>query len=153
MAALERRRLALEAEMATATAPAPRLHPNLAETYRRKVADLVAALQQEDGAEVREIVRGLVECVTLHPEGDRQRVEVRGELAAILQLAQGAERARRAGGGGSASVLAEQVKLVAGARCHLYRTRFVTYLRRPPGRPANLICCSSADAYFLANRV
>ena len=115
MAALERRRLALEAEMATATAPAPRLHPNLAETYRRKVADLVAALQQEDGAEVREIVRGLVECVTLHPEGDRQRVEVRGELAAILQLAQGAERARRAGGGGSASVLAEQVKLVAGA--------------------------------------
>ena len=116
MAALENRRLALEAELATATAPAPRLHPNLAETYRRKVADLVAALAQEDGAELREMVRGLVESVTLHPEGDHQRVEVRGELAAILALAQGAKQAgRAAAGNGSASVLAEQIKMVAGA--------------------------------------
>ena len=38
-------------------------------------------------------------------EGKAQRVEVRGELAAILGLASG---------GRSGSVLAEQVKLVAG---------------------------------------
>ena len=124
MAALEQRRLALEAEAATATAPAPRLHPSLAETYRRKVADLTAALAREDGAEAREMVRGLVEVVTLHPEGDGLRVELRGELAAILTLAQGAERLRRGGtAAGSASVLAEQIKLVAGARSHLCRTR------------------------------
>ena len=45
--------------------------------------DLVAALEQDDAAEVREMVRGLVERVTLFPEGNGQRVEVRGELAAI----------------------------------------------------------------------
>ena len=94
---------------------------NLAETYRRKVAELVAALEAGDGAEARELVRGLVERVTLHPEGDGQRVEVRGELAAILSLAQGAKRA--GGGVGSVAVLCEQIKLVAGAGYHLYRTR------------------------------
>jgi site-specific DNA recombinase len=51
LAALEQRRLALETEAATVAAPAPRLHPNLAEVYRRKVAQLVEALGEEDGAE------------------------------------------------------------------------------------------------------
>jgi hypothetical protein len=37
---LESRKAALEAELAAAPSPAPRLHPNLAEIYRRKVADL-----------------------------------------------------------------------------------------------------------------
>ncbi len=116
LAKLEQRRVTLEAEAATAAAPAPRLHPHLAETYRRKVADLVAALAAEDGAEARELVRGLVERVTLSPEGDGQRVEVRGELAAILALAQGVKQANRAvGGAGSGDVLVEQVKVVAGA--------------------------------------
>ena len=78
---LEARRLVLEAEAATATAPAPRLHPNLAEVYRRKVADLIAALTKDDGAEARELIRSLVDHVTLHPDGDGQRVEVRGELS------------------------------------------------------------------------
>ena len=109
--ALEQRRLSLEAEAETATAPAPRLHPNLAEVYRHKVADLVNALSQEDSAEARELVRGLVDHVTLHPEGDRHRIEVRDELAAILGLA-GPSDAK------SPSVLAEalslQVKMVAG---------------------------------------
>ena len=57
---LEQRRVALAAEVAMAASPAPRLHPNLAEMYRRKVADLVAALEDDDGAELREMVRGLV---------------------------------------------------------------------------------------------
>ncbi len=39
---LEQRRLTLEAELATSEAPAPRLHPNLAEIYRQKVAGLAA---------------------------------------------------------------------------------------------------------------
>ena len=107
------------AEAATAAAPAPRLHPNLAETDRRRVAALVAALEAEDGAEAREMVRGLVERVTLYPEGDGQRVEVRGELAAILALSRGARRAAGAVGGvGSGAVLCEQIKLVAGAGNH-----------------------------------
>lgn len=99
LAKLEQRRVALEAEAAMATAPASRLHPNLAVTYRRKVADLVAALDADDDAEARELVRGLVERVALYPDGDGQRVEIRGELAAILQLARihSARAAERSG--------------------------------------------------------
>ena len=111
LAALEDRRVAVAAELQNAVAPAPRLHPNLAEVYRAKVADLVASLALDDGAEARELIRGLVDRITLHPDGDGQRVEVRGELAAILALSAGA----RAGSSGDAAGLALQVKLVAGA--------------------------------------
>jgi hypothetical protein len=50
--------------------------------------------------------------------------EVRGELAAILRMAQRAERARNAGG--DADALAVQIKMVAGARNHLCRLGFVS---------------------------
>jgi hypothetical protein len=60
------------------------------------------------------MLRGLVETVTLYPEGISQRVEVRGELATILGLASGA-RGRAAA---DPTVLAEQIKLVAGAGNH-----------------------------------
>ena len=109
--ALEQRRLSLEAEAETATAPAPRLHPNLAEVYRRKVADLVHALNQEDSAEARELVRGLVGHVTLHPEGCQHRIEIRSELAAILGLA-GSPNVEIPSV--SAEALSMQVKMVAG---------------------------------------
>jgi site-specific DNA recombinase len=111
LAAAEQRRLALEAEMARAISPAPRLHPNLAEVYRAKVATLADSLSRDDATEARELVRGLVERVTLSPDGTTQRIEIRGELAAILGLA-GA--ANGPGSSGSAAVLSEQVKVVAG---------------------------------------
>src|ERR1019366_2844167 len=111
LVALEQRRLALEAEAVTAAAPAPRLHPNLAEVYRRKVAALIQVLQAEDAAEARELVRSLVDHVTLHPEETGYRVEVRGELAAILGLASGDPAGKTAG---SPDVLAVQMKMVAG---------------------------------------
>jgi site-specific DNA recombinase len=41
---LEQRKVTLEAKLAAMPPPAPRLHPNLAELYRRKVADLQSAL-------------------------------------------------------------------------------------------------------------
>src|SRR5262249_48278308 len=41
---LEQRRTVLEAELAAAPAPLPRLHPNLAEVYREKVEALHEAL-------------------------------------------------------------------------------------------------------------
>ena len=108
---LEARRLELEAETATTASPAPRLHPNLAAVYREKVATLIEALGSEDGAEARELVRGLVEHITLYPEGTSQRVEVRGELAEILALSQGARGVRSGEAAGDLSV---QVKMVAG---------------------------------------
>jgi site-specific DNA recombinase len=113
LASLEKRRLTLEADSATATAPAPRLHPNLAELYRRKVAGLIDALNQEDAGDARALVRSLVEAVTLHPDGDHQRVEVRGELATILALATGGSNAKSATESGA---LAVQMKMVAGTR-------------------------------------
>ena len=109
---LERRRLGLEQEVAAGVAPPPRLHPNLAEVYRRKVAGLAEALGSEDGAEARELVRGLVDAIVLVPEDGRLRIEVRGALGAILRLVEGAGNAKRPGGG--AEALVQQIKLVAG---------------------------------------
>jgi hypothetical protein len=107
----ERRRLELQRELETAKAPAPRLHPNVAEVYRRKVEELHNALRQEDAAPARELVRGLVEAIVLLPEDGRLKVEVRGELAEILRLS-GCANAKAPAG--RPELLAEQVKMVAG---------------------------------------
>ena len=84
-------------------------------------AGLIGVLQADDDAEAREMVRALVDHVTLRPEVGGYRVEVRGELAAILGLALGGAAVK---GGGSPVVLAEQMKMVAGTGNPLYRTRF-----------------------------
>jgi DNA invertase Pin-like site-specific DNA recombinase len=47
---LEQRQAALQDELAAETPPAPRLHPNLAELYRRKVAELAQALEERPRA-------------------------------------------------------------------------------------------------------
>jgi site-specific DNA recombinase len=115
LADLEQRRVALENRLAAAPVPAPRLHPNVAEVYREKVAALAEVLTREDAAAAREAVRRLVEAIILVPENGSLRVEIRGELAAILALssAAGSRRGDRAAET-DAMVLAEQVKLVAG---------------------------------------
>ena len=69
------------------------------------------ALGEDDAGPARELVRGLVEAIVLIPEGGRLRVEVRGELAAILRLS-GARNAKAPAGG--PELLVEQVKMVAG---------------------------------------
>ncbi len=48
------------------------------------------------------------------PEAGQLRVEIRGALAGILALATNAKTHLRRGADGSVSVLAEQIKLVAG---------------------------------------
>ena len=53
---------------------APKLHPDLAGVYRERVAELIAVLDADDAAEARDLVRGLVEQITLHPDGDHLRV-------------------------------------------------------------------------------
>jgi site-specific DNA recombinase len=109
---LELRRLALEHESETTGAPAPRLHPNIAEAYRRKVEELHATLRSDDAGTARELIRGLVEAIVLWPEDGRLRVEVRGELAAILRLSGCANEKAPAG---RPELLVEQIKMVAGA--------------------------------------
>jgi site-specific DNA recombinase len=63
------------------------------------------------------VLRGLIEAVVLHP-GDRRgevRAELRGEIAALLQLGEARKQKTRVG--------ETRVSLVAGMRNHLYRTR------------------------------
>ena len=111
MQGLERRREALDAELASATEPKPRLHPGLAEIYRQKVAALQEALAAEGGHEVREALRALIEAIVLVPDHGTLAVEVRGDLAGILALATNANARRE---GRASAALLEQIELVAG---------------------------------------
>ena len=110
---LAARRSALEQELAT-PAPSPvRLHPNLAQVYRRKVERLHEALA--DPAlrdEALGLLRGLIECVVLHPAADGQEVEIVGEIVRMVELGRDAKQAALD------AEAACSVKVVAGARNH-----------------------------------
>ena len=65
---LETRKRALLDEIASAPPPAPRLHPNLAELYRRKVETLHESLTAPSiRHEALEVLRGLIESITSRP--------------------------------------------------------------------------------------
>jgi hypothetical protein len=79
------------------------------ELYRRKVADLAAALEQPGTREEAFLIlRSLVETVHLVPDNGALRVEIRGELAGILALADSKKPAADIRDG------LEQIKMVAG---------------------------------------
>ena len=59
------------------------------------------------------VVRGLVDAITLVLENGRLRIEVRGELAAILRMARGSQRYRKAPEA-TPTLWRGQIKLVAG---------------------------------------
>ena len=114
--ALEARKAELEAAVAEAPAPAPVLHPALAELYGQKVASLHEELNRpEMRAEATQALRGLVEEIRLVPEDGQLQIEIAGDLAGILALGDKSKRPARGAGG-------SQVTLVAGTRNHLYRT-------------------------------
>jgi site-specific DNA recombinase len=125
---LQQRLDALEAERAqietTLAAPAPspiRLHPNLAELYRRKVAALHEALRDPNTqAEALEIMRSLIEQVIVHPrEAGGFEVELVGEIASMVEVAMGGERKNAALGGAALDAGSRRsVKVVAGTCNH-----------------------------------
>jgi len=86
----------LEAERArprnaldAAPADKPLLHPNLAAIYRARIENLQAVLSDpEYGREAFDVIRSLVEEVRIIPTGDEVTIELRGELAGILALAE-----------------------------------------------------------------
>ena len=91
MDALEAERAELEAKLAALPELAPvAIHPGLAETYARKVSDLAAALNDPKARpEAAELLRGLIESVTLTPDPDAPNghlIALKGELGAILSL-------------------------------------------------------------------
>jgi site-specific DNA recombinase len=109
---LEARKAELEVRL-TAPAPSPvRLHPNLAQVYREKVANLHSALADPElRTEALDLIRGLIERVELYPAEDGFRIELVGEIANIVTLSAGAESVGSELGRAS-------VKVVAGTRNH-----------------------------------
>jgi site-specific DNA recombinase len=106
MTVLEAKRVELLARLEAAPPSMPRLHPNLAELYRQKVTNLAEALNDEDTRlEAAECIRELIEEIRLVPEDGKLRVELYGELAALLNLANGHPRSKETG---------VQITLVAG---------------------------------------
>lgn len=110
----------MQAELASAEVPAPRLHPGLAQVYRDRVAELTRVVAQDEAGEARELIRGVVEEIRLIPEDGALRIEVCGAVGAILALAEGARAATGPQNAKRLSLLAEalsvQVKLDAGTR-------------------------------------
>ena len=110
MDALQARKEALLARLSTAEEPAPLLHPSMADLYRTKVEKLAAALQREDTRpEASEMLRGLIDSIVLTPDEGQLRIELRGNLAAMLTAAQQTKRSPDTGD------LLVPVQLVAGA--------------------------------------
>jgi site-specific DNA recombinase len=131
MKELEARQKELKVFLEDADEPPPLLHPNMAHHYHVQVDELYAALQ-EDSEEKRmvasDVIRSLVREITLTPEADELKIDVRGDLAGILAIslkskrpAGGAGRSQFemvAGTGSVQNLRDPQVEVVAGGRNH-----------------------------------
>jgi site-specific DNA recombinase len=105
---LERRKAQLS-RSAVRTAAAPTLHPNLTQLYRRKVAGLREALTDDATRdEAADVLRSLIAEVRLVPVDGVLTIQLRGELATMLEATN--DKARQ-----KAGLEDQQIKLVAGA--------------------------------------
>ena len=86
---LEKQVTVLDAAL-SAPPPSPvRLHPNLSELYRRKVNDLAVTLSfPEIRTPALELMRGLIERVTVRVDGAQTILELEGALTAMIDAAQ-----------------------------------------------------------------
>ncbi len=115
---LEQRKEELELQISSTPPPAPILHPNLAELYRRKVESLHACLDEPDSrTEAAEILRGLVESINVRNLDDGIEIELVGEIANMIEVAQTADLKGKAASEEAASLknYTSSVKVVAGA--------------------------------------
>jgi site-specific DNA recombinase len=107
----EARRKHLEQDLAAAPTTPVRLHPNLAMVYRQQVERLQNALNQPDiRDEALQILRSLVERVSVGPAENGVEIEIVGEIAKMVELGIG-NPAKRATLDEEA---ARSVKVVAG---------------------------------------
>ncbi len=95
MEELEARKASLATTLAeTPEPPALRLHPRLTDLYREKIDNLVSALSDPSvKLDATEALRGLVSEIRMIPDADApggHRMELVGELAAILSLSESA---------------------------------------------------------------
>lgn len=86
---MEARRSEIQRILAS-PAPSPvRLHPNLADAYRRKVSALSETLANPSiRPKAVDTIRGLITSVTVRVDGDETVLELDGAITAILELAQ-----------------------------------------------------------------
>jgi site-specific DNA recombinase len=128
MLELEARKASLENAIATADVPPPLLHPEMSNCYRQRVERLHSALHAEaegDRIEAAEALRALVDSIILTPTPAGMEIDVRGDLAGILLLANNGRSPKaddlektqknRPRGAVDLGELQSQVQLVAGA--------------------------------------
>ena len=118
---LEHRKAALTRGITEAASPAPvvTLHPNAAELYRRRVAELETALAQPDiASEAAAALAALIDEVVLTPDpaaADGLAVDLHGDLALIPSLA--SSGSGRTGAPATGSARNEKLPIaVAGAK-------------------------------------
>ncbi len=110
MKALDARRKELQAQLENAEEPPPLLHPEMAELYRQKVTTLAQALKQrETRTAATEALRGLIDAIVMTPAEGSLRIELKGNLAAMLGATVQSKRAPET------EALSLQVSMVAGA--------------------------------------
>ncbi len=109
---LSSRKRQLESELEGTKPSGPILHPNLAELYRRKVAELRTSLEHpecRDGAIT--ILRSLIDHVVVRPVDEGFEVQFVGEIANMISVPHGK-------GAMKIDQRRIAVKRVAGARNH-----------------------------------
>ncbi|WP_183491192.1 recombinase family protein [Martelella radicis] len=119
---LDRRRKALEHELASIEAPEPVLfHPSMAARYREQITMLIAGLSEADqmlGS--KEALRDLIEKIVLTPsqDGAGLDIDLYGAIAGLLHLATGVSSAnskKASPGESEAFDILDKTVLVAGA--------------------------------------
>ena len=127
--AIKQRENDLEAKLAAqGREPQPFVHPAMASRYHAEVNALIHTLQDGQGSEAREHVRGLIEKIILTPKlgEDELQIDLYGDLAGILKIAtedqsMKARNEKRPVDGiaKSNAIYRPSVQLVAGARFEL----------------------------------
>ena len=111
---LERRKAELERDLAKPHTSAPRLHPNLAELYRRKVANLRETLRDPKlRDEALDLLRNLIDQVVMRPIEDGFEIELVGDIAQMVECANSQGQSKKRAALDEAAHCS--VKLVAGA--------------------------------------
>ena len=108
--ALETRQAELKRQLQEPEA-APLLHPSMSDLYREKVTGLCHALEGDERslAGAREAIRGLIDEMSLEPDGDQLRIILKGNLAGMPRLAQENNKPSET------DDLLDHIQLVAGA--------------------------------------
>ena len=103
---LEARQTELRKLIEAAPPSQPRFHPRLTDVYRQTVVELHAALNDPDArTEAAEILRSLIERLTVEPDGDGYVIELVGDIVKMITLP----------GGSVSDPFASSVKVVARA--------------------------------------